>query len=87
MTMIPEKLYALHDPNYWRNSVMSAFLKLNGTNELTFKKKILDIFQNFSLFGNSFFDIKNSTDPRLPNGGLMGISLKGISIFDRSSKV
>jgi len=85
-TVIPERLYTLQEPNYWRNTIMSAFLKITGNNELAFKKKILDIFQTFSLFGNTFFDIKNSTDTRLPNGGVMAIGLKGISIYDRSTK-
>ena len=66
---------------------MAAYLKLTTDNELLYKKKFVETLEKFTLFGHTFFDVKNSTDTRLPNGGLLAVGPKGLSIYDKTTRL
>lgn len=85
-TVIPLAVYATKDANAWRNQVMQSYLKLDGDNDLLYKKKFVEALDKFQLFGNTFFDIKSSTDSRLPNGGILAVGTKGLIILDRVTR-
>jgi len=65
---------------------MSYYLKLQGNNELEFKRKALTILQQMPLYGNSFFLVKNSTDSRIANGGILCIGSKSLIVLDKVTR-
>jgi len=86
-SVVPEILYGGQDPNYWRSQIAQAYLKITGTNELQHKRKFIEILKTFSFFGSGFFDIKSSSDPKFPNGGLLVVNFKEISLIDRKTRM
>jgi len=56
-------------------------------NELLHKKNFNEILKLFTLIGSGFFEIKGSSDPRFPQGGLLTVNFKEISLLDRRTRL
>jgi len=85
--MIPPVIFNRKPEPWWRDRVTASFKALTEQPEIIFRRQVLKILQNMPLFGSTCFAVKNSTDPRLPNGAVICFNLDGIHVVDRITKL
>jgi len=85
--LIPPVVFSLKPDAWWREKVLTSVKVLKEQPEIIFKRQILKILQNLSLFGTTSYAIKHSPDPRLPNGAVLCFNLDGVHVVDRMTKL
>lgn len=85
---VPDLIWSKQNPTWWRTIVSAAFSKIHpAKNESEARKHFLTLAQKLPLYGHHFFDIKSTSDRRLPNGGILCINYQGIKIMDPLTRI
>jgi len=67
--------------------IQNAHATVASKTENQARKHFITIIQKLTLYGNHFFDIKSTSDKRLPNGGILCINYQGVKIMDPTTRV
>uniref|UniRef100_A0A1L8E5D6 Putative myosin class v heavy chain n=1 Tax=Nyssomyia neivai TaxID=330878 RepID=A0A1L8E5D6_9DIPT len=84
--LIPEDQIELQKPDNWKKMIQSMYNTHKSLDEYAAREEVLHYMRQFPTFGSSFFVVKQSTDPNLPNILLIAINRRGFHIADMRTK-
>jgi myosin-7 len=84
--LVPHDLVNAMSPDEWKKSIVLAFNKLSGKTQDDAKIAFLKILSRWPTFGSAFFEVRQSTEPKLPEQLLIAINKHGVNLIDPSTK-
>uniref|UniRef100_A0A7G3AQY5 Putative myosin class i heavy chain n=2 Tax=Lutzomyia longipalpis TaxID=7200 RepID=A0A7G3AQY5_LUTLO len=84
--LIPEDHIPLHKADDWKKMIQSMYNSQKALDEFAAREEVLQYMRQFPTFGSTFFVVKQSTDPNLPNILLIAINRRGFHIADLRTK-
>lgn len=70
----------------WKRSIIGKFNQSAGKSKEEAKLAFLKIIYRWSTFGSAFFEIKQHTDPSLPETLLIAINKQGVNLVEPATK-
>ncbi|KAM4566200.1 myosin VIIAa isoform 1-T1 [Odontesthes bonariensis] len=84
--LVPQDLIRQMSPDDWKRSVVAYFNKQAGKSREEAKLMFLKIIYKWPTFGSAFFEVKQTTEPNLPEILLIAINKHGVSLIDPKTK-
>ncbi|XP_044267931.1 myosin-VIIa-like [Tribolium madens] len=84
--LIPGDLVKAAGSSEWKKSILSEFKKLGDVSVEEAKLRFLKTIYEWPTFGSTFFEVKQTTDPTLPDVILIGINKQGVNILHPQTK-
>ncbi|XP_053334493.1 unconventional myosin-VIIa isoform X3 [Clarias gariepinus] len=84
--LIPQDLINELSPDDWKRSIVMCFNQHAGKHQEEAKLMFLTIIFKWPTFGSAFFEVKQTTDPNLPELLLIAINQHGVSLLDTATK-
>lgn len=85
--LIPADLIKAAGSSEWKKSILNEY---KNSGEMTVEKaklKFLKTIYKWPTFGSTFFEVKQTTEPTLPDIILIGINKQGVNILHSQTKV
>ena len=71
----------------WKKEIVKAFNQETGMSPDEAKVAFLKVIYRWPTFGSAFFEVKQSSDPNLPELLLVAINKQGVSLIHPHTKV
>ncbi|XP_053505469.1 unconventional myosin-VIIa [Ictalurus furcatus] len=84
--LVPHDLIKQLSPDDWKRSILTCFNQHAGKSQEEAKFMFLRIIFKWPTFGSAFFEVKQTTDPNLPEFLLIAINKHGVSLIDPTTK-
>ncbi|GAA6067545.1 unconventional myosin-VIIa, partial [Tachysurus ichikawai] len=84
--LVPQDLIKQLSPDDWKRSIVTYFNQHAGKSQEEAKFMFLRIIFKWPTFGSAFFEVKQTTDPNLPELLLIAINKNGVSLIDPTTK-
>ncbi|XP_030648187.1 unconventional myosin-VIIa-like [Chanos chanos] len=84
--LVPQDMIRLQSPDDWKRSILTHFNTHAGKSAEDAKLMFLNIISLWPTFGSAFFEVKQSTEPSLPEDLLIAINKNGVILIDASNK-
>ncbi|KAM9732681.1 myosin VIIAa [Menidia menidia] len=84
--LVPQDLLRTLAPEDWKRSVVAYFNKHAGKSREEAKLLFLKTIYKWPTFGSAFFEVKQTTEPNLPEILLIAINKHGVSLIDPKAK-
>ncbi|XP_026865148.2 myosin VIIAa [Electrophorus electricus] len=84
--LIPHDLIRQLSPDDWKRSILAYFNKQAGKSREEAKLMFLKIIFKWPTFGSAFFEVKQTTEPNLPEILLIAINKHGVSLIEPKTK-
>ncbi|MCI4386629.1 hypothetical protein PGIGA_G00064610 [Pangasianodon gigas] len=84
--LVPQDLIKQLSPDDWKRSIVTCFNQHAGKSQEEAKFMFLRIIFKWPTFGSAFFEVKQTTDPNLPEFLLIAINKHGVSLIDPTTK-
>lgn len=85
--LIPADLVKAASSSEWKKSILNEYKKLGNISIEDAKLRFLKTIYEWPTFGCTFFEVKQTTDPALPDIILIGINKQGVNILHPQTKV
>ncbi|XP_062521649.1 myosin-VIIa-like [Corticium candelabrum] len=84
--LVPSDLAAEESPDEWKKMIVAAFNKHSGKSRNEAKLSFLKVVSRFVTFGSAFFEVKQTTEPKLPEILLIAINKNGVNFINPKTK-
>ncbi|XP_033208410.1 myosin-VIIa-like isoform X2 [Belonocnema kinseyi] len=83
---IPPDIINLLSANDWKKQIVTAYNQQSDMTNIEAKQNFLQHIYQWPTFGSAFFEVKQTTEPSIPELVLIAINRNGISIIDPRAK-
>ncbi|XP_044146623.1 unconventional myosin-VIIb isoform X2 [Bufo gargarizans] len=84
--LVPEYLLRMSTQEEWKKNIIAAYSKHEKKTVEEAKIAFLKYISRWPTFGSAFFEVKQSSDPSLPDIVLIAINKHGVSLFHPKTK-
>eukprot|EP00049_Salpingoeca_infusionum_P025924 m.22679 g.22679 ORF g.22679 m.22679 type:complete len:2193 (-) comp8407_c0_seq1:205-6783(-) len=84
--LVPHDMVQAMSPDEWKKAIVLAFNKNSGKTPDDAKISFLKVLSRWPTFGSAFFEVRQTTEPKLPEQLLIAINKNGVNLIDPSNK-
>ena len=84
--LVPHDLVHEMSADEWKKKIVGAFNKHGSKSKVDAKIMFLKVIAQWQTFGSAFFEVKQTTEPKLPENLLIAINKYGVNLIDPSNK-
>lgn len=84
--LIPYDMIDIMSPDEWKKAIVLAFNKHAGKSQQDAKISFLKILSRWPTFGSAFFEVRQTTEPKLPQQLLIAINKNGVNLINPDTK-
>ncbi|XP_050163947.1 LOW QUALITY PROTEIN: unconventional myosin-VIIb-like [Myiozetetes cayanensis] len=84
--LVPDNLLRAVSPDEWKKSIIAAYSKHEGKTVDEAKIAFLKMIHRWPTFGSAFFEVKQASEPNLPEIVLIAINKQGVSLIHQKTK-
>ncbi|XP_069721035.1 unconventional myosin-VIIb [Phaenicophaeus curvirostris] len=84
--LVPDNLLRAISPDEWKKSITAAYSKHEGKTVDEAKVAFLKMIYRWPTFGSAFFEVKQTSEPNLPDIVLIAINKQGVSLIHQKTK-
>lgn len=85
--LVPHDLLKAASSSEWKKNILSAFVKDGKKTAESARLEFLQTIYQWSTFGSTFFEVKQTSEPTYPEFVLIAINRKGVNVIHPQTKV
>ncbi|XP_019863708.1 PREDICTED: unconventional myosin-VIIa-like [Amphimedon queenslandica] len=84
--LIPHDMLREFHPEDWKRAIVANFSRHHAKSSEEAKISFLKYVSRWDTFGSAFFEVRQTTEPRLPEILLIGLNKNGVMLIDPANK-
>ncbi|XP_033636075.1 myosin-VIIa-like isoform X2 [Asterias rubens] len=85
--LLPFDMIRVMSPEEWKRAIVAAYNQHSGKSRDKAKIAFLKIVYRWPTFGSSFFEVKETSEPSMPQILMIAINKLGVNLIDKGTKV
>ena len=84
--LVPQDLISAMSPDDWKKKIVASFNKSSGKSSDDAKVAFLKVVARWPTFGSAFFEVRQTTETKMPEQLLIAINKAGVNLIDPANK-
>ncbi|XP_051874537.1 unconventional myosin-VIIa-like [Pristis pectinata] len=84
--LVPQDMLRIMSPEEWKKAVVAVFNKHAGKTRDEVKLAFLKVLHRLVTFGSAFFEVKQTSDPKVPDIVRIAINRHGVTVINPRTK-